>query len=155
MSGPAYHGRTHNFGGTDPIPDMPTDAIEFDKDNQGGYLYVTTNDEGPTDTFSGTPLGLLFINSTQNGLRIRNVYSGNTAQIGMTNGLNIALTADGSLQMTRGTGGRVLVDDDGVTVTIAAGQKFAVQVPTIGNALEVWDDGSVHILTGMTITADL
>jgi hypothetical protein len=54
--GPAYHGRTHSPGGTDPIP--VGNGIQFDTEPQSGsYIFATVDGVAPGAGAYGITLG--------------------------------------------------------------------------------------------------
>lgn len=67
---PILHGRDHATNGPDPIPGMSGGGLQFDTDNEGGWLYVQTNDE----TEAGGSLygfGVDFRDVSAGGIRLK------------------------------------------------------------------------------------
>jgi hypothetical protein len=148
--GPAYHGRTHSPGGTDPIPTVADDAIRFDVYPQAGNsLHIATDTVGPAGagiTLSDTSVGGtgIDINAVQ-GIRI----GGQSINIGPN---WITAQSDGvSLTVAGSSVGGII----SVNLANGSGTVFRIIGGSGTPILEVRDDDTFHIKTGATWATDL
>lgn len=123
---PALHGRQHRKDGSDPI--WPGDPIFFDFDNQGGWLWVVTNDS--TDIDYGE-LGLALVDRSEFGLYLRAENDDNTEFV------------------------FVQLESDGITAHLSTGGSLIVEDDSNNPIFKIDNDGTVHIKTGSSIVADL
>ncbi len=126
---PVLHGRDHATGGADPIPGIG--GIQFDVENDGGWLYVTTEDAteaggSPTghgillDDFSG---GGVYLAAHSGGIFEIHTVGGGDVVISSSNDLTVGpLFQDGGTAVTRlsGQGVRVLNNDGSGHATIGS-----------------------------------
>ena len=112
---PRMHGLTHLPGGPDPIPNLVGGGIQFDVDNEGGWLEITTNDTSP-DT--GVGLGLY----SHTGVEIKNSTDGGFSLSNTTDlGINIEDSYTGS-----GGDGITISSDNGVHISGGIGTTAGV-----------------------------
>lgn len=123
---PAIHGPQHRKDGSDPI--WPGDPIFFDFDNQGGWLWVVTNDS--TDIDYGE-LGLALVDRSEFGLYLRAENDDNTEFV------------------------FVQLESDGITAHLSTGGSLIVEDESNNPIFKIDNDGTVHIKTGSSIVADL
>lgn len=122
------HGENHRRGGADPIPGLTVDGIEFNKDNQGGWLDVQTND-ADADGY-----GIHINDDTgENGILVE---AEQAIKITTQDGAVYVLLRDSEGGMTLHSADRVFVD----------ASSFEIDAGTTidggGNVAENFDDGS-------------
>lgn len=172
MSGPAYHGRTHSAGGTDPIPGMGGGSgIQFDTYPQdGGWLYAETTDGDTSPNGWAIELNDQAALADAAGIWLHSAHgsvliAGATGVTLSTSGRSIAVTGSGIA--ISGTPYELAVNTDvkhNANNSTISGHRFTI--PASGGVFEVVDgngqalfrvdsDGDLHGLTGKALTFDL
>ncbi len=148
------HGRTHRPGGSDPI----TGFIAYLTHNIGSWLRIETTSFDPT-TGSGLRL------ETSNAFPIDVETDGGSVNV-QTNGGALNLKTDGAvsgaIDIEAGAGSVTIGGDqttidatNNVRVRIDTAKSVIVQNNSNVAIFRIDEDGSVHMKTGATITADL
>lgn len=143
------HGRDHGANGSDPVPGI----ILFNKDNQGGYLYVTSNDAF-TYAATASDFGIVFDDQTGQGILFDLHDPSSLGRIGLT-AASIALLHDSAISIAVSGGPQVQVNSTNVLVKLTTGTVFEVQNNTGSPIFRVDEDGDLHGKTGKTLTFDL
>lgn len=131
------HGRRHGPGGSDEIPGL-TDVIRYNYENTGGWVSIVVTDQG------GGGLGdEAFIVHDTSGEGIELFTTGG---IRLEGEASAALISDAGVQIGAGAD---------VEVQMGVGDTVRIRDSGGSPIFEVRDDGTVHILTGGTIVADL
>jgi hypothetical protein len=124
MPKPVIHGRDHAPGGADPIPGLGGGGgIQFDTDNQGGFLYVQTND---IDT-AGSGVGLCLFDDSGGGIQVQ-ASGGGSVEVRTTGGGDTIIRSTGTVRVqdeNTGAGAGVLISSLRSHVTIATGQQLS------------------------------
>lgn len=129
------HGRRHGPNGSDPIPNS---GIQFDTDNQGGYLQVTANDSFLDPLLDDADVGVDIADTTGDGAFLLSVTE---------DGLSYVQVKPESLSLTMDDADshvEVLLSPSTVRMFIGASELFRLD-----------SDGTVHLKTGATIVSDL
>lgn len=131
-------------------------GIRFDFDNQGGWLEITTND---TIAIGGIgDLGEYHNDLSGGGIVFdsRDIGGVLNARLSLIDGAAV-LTGTTNLFLRGSDGGASEeISGGGIAMELnAAGHVFFVQDSLLNSIFEVREDGSVHILTGTAVIADL
>ncbi len=148
------HGRDHGPDGIDPIPGGTGGGLDWgtntDTDSEGLEL----DGDGPFDFRSGTGNSFAILSGDYLDLKALTT----TLQI-LSPDIQITGYAAGALVTLQcGTNHTVKLDEAAKTTKIrvpASGGTLIVEDHSGNPVFEVRDDGTVHIKTGGTITADL
>lgn len=129
------HGRRHGPNGSDPIPGS---GIQFDTDNQGGYLQVTANDSFLDPLLDDADVGLDIADTTGEGAYLQSVT---------VDGQSFVAVQPESLSLT--------MDDAGVHVEVLLAPSSVRMFIGVSELFRLDSDGTVHLKTGATIVSDL